>query len=80
MSEAIKADKVMDLKGLPCPMPVVKISKGIKDVQVGQVIEVLSTDPGSLTDFPAWARTSGNEILGTEQENGVIRIFVKRNV
>lgn len=80
MSEAIKADKVMDLKGLPCPMPVVKISKGIKDVQVGQVIEVLSTDPGALTDFPAWARTSGNEILETEQANGVIRIFVKRKV
>ncbi|MDY0039687.1 MAG: sulfurtransferase TusA family protein [Desulforhabdus sp.] len=80
MSEAIKADKVMDLKGLPCPMPVVKISKGIKDVQVGQVVEVLSTDPGALTDFPAWARTSGNEILGSEQDNGVIRIFVKRKV
>lgn len=80
MSEAIKADKVMDLKGLPCPMPVVKISKGIKDVQVGQVIEVHTTDPGSLTDFPAWARTSGNEILDTEQGNGLIKIFVKRKV
>ena len=80
MSEAIKADKVMDLKGLPCPMPVVKISKGIKDVQVGQVIEVHTTDPGSLTDFPAWARTSGNEILETEQGNGLIKIYIKRNV
>jgi len=80
MSEEIKVDKVMDLKGLPCPMPVVKISKGIKDVQVGQVIEVLSTDPGSLTDFPAWARTSGNEILATEQGNGLIKIYVKRKV
>jgi tRNA 2-thiouridine synthesizing protein A len=78
MSEAIKADKVMDLKGLPCPMPVVKISKGIKEVQVGQVVEALTTDPGALVDFPAWARTSGNEIVKTEQENGVIRIFVKR--
>ncbi len=80
MSEAVKADKVMDLKGLPCPMPVVKISKGIKDVQVGQVIEVHTTDPGSLTDFPAWARTSGNEILATEQANGLIKIYVKRKV
>lgn len=80
MSEAIKADKVMDLKGLPCPMPVVKISKGIKEVQVGQVIEVHTTDPGSLTDFPAWARTSGNEILGTDQGNGLIKIYVKRKV
>ncbi len=80
MSEAIKADKVMDLKGLPCPMPVVKISKGIKDIQVGQVIEALTTDPGALVDFPAWARTSGNEIVGTEQDSGVIKIYVKRKV
>jgi len=78
MNEAIKADKVMDLKGLPCPMPIVKISKGIKDVKVGQVVEALTTDPGALVDFPAWARTSGNEILETEQADGVIRFFVKR--
>jgi TusA-related sulfurtransferase len=79
MSEDIKVDKVMDLKGLPCPMPVVKVSKGIKDVEVGQVIEVHSTDPGSLTDFPAWARTSGNEILKTEQDGEVIKFYIKRN-
>lgn len=80
MSEPIQADKVMDLKGLPCPMPVVKVSKGIKEVQVGQILEAQTTDPGSLTDFPAWARTSGNEIVGTLQENGIIRIFIKRKV
>jgi TusA-related sulfurtransferase len=78
MSDVIKADKVMDLKGLPCPMPVVKVSKGIKEVQVGQVIEALTTDPGALTDFPAWARTSGNEILKTDQDGGVIKIYIKR--
>lgn len=79
MSEEIKVDKVMDLKGLPCPMPVVKVSKGIKEVDVGQVIEAISTDPGSLADFPAWARTSGNEILDTVQDNGVIKFYIKRN-
>ena len=78
MAEAINVDKVMDLKGLPCPMPVVKVSKGIKDVQVGQVIEALTTDPGALSDFPAWARTSGNEILKTEQGDGIIKIYIKR--
>jgi len=67
MSEDIKIAKVMDLKGLACPMPVVKVSKGIKEVEVGEVIEAVSTDPGSLTDFPAWARTSGNEIVNTKQ-------------
>jgi len=79
MSEDIKVEKVMDLKGLPCPMPVVKVSKGIKDVEIGQVIEAQSTDPGSLADFPAWARTSGNEILKTDQDGDVIRFFIKRN-
>ena len=78
MSEQIKADKVMDLKGLPCPMPVVKVSKGIKEVEVGQVIEALTSDPGALADFPAWARTSGNEILDTVQEDGIIKFFIKR--
>jgi len=78
MSEEIHADKVMDLKGLPCPMPVVKVSKGIKEVEVGQVIEAVTTDPGSLADFPAWARTSGNQILKTDQGDGVIKFYIQR--
>jgi tRNA 2-thiouridine synthesizing protein A len=77
-SEDIVVDKVMDLKGLPCPMPVVKMSKGIKGVEIGQVVEALTTDPGSLADFPAWARTSGNEIVKTDQEGDVIRFYIKR--
>ena len=78
MSEEIKADKVMDLKNMPCPMPVVKISKGIKEVEVGQVVEAVTTDPGSLADFPAWSRTSGHEIVKTEQTGQEIRFFIKR--
>ena len=78
MSDTVKADKVMDLKGLPCPMPVVKMSKGIKDIEIGQVVEALTTDPGSLADFPAWARTSGNEIIKTDQEGDVIKFYIKR--
>ncbi|HUT70093.1 MAG TPA: sulfurtransferase TusA family protein [Desulfatiglandales bacterium] len=78
MSEEITVDKVMDLKGLACPMPIVKVSKGIKDVEIGQVIEAVTTDPGSLADFPAWARTSGNEILKTDQEGGLIKFYIKR--
>lgn len=70
--------KTLDYKGLPCPMPVVKISQDIGSVGVGDVIEVLTTDPGSLSDFPAWAKTSGNEILETRQEEGTIHIFVRR--
>ena len=79
MSDDIKISKTFDLKGLACPMPVVKVSKGIKDVEVGDVIEAISTDPGSLTDIPAWARTTGNEVVKTDQDGDVIRFFIKRN-
>jgi tRNA 2-thiouridine synthesizing protein A len=79
MSSDIAISKTFDLKGLACPMPVVKVSKGIKDVAVGEVIEAISTDPGSLTDIPAWARTSGNEILKTDQDGNEIRFLIKRN-
>ncbi len=78
MNDDVQVAKVLDLKGLACPMPVVKVSKGIKEVEIGQVLEAHSTDPGSLTDFPAWARTSGNEIVKTEQDSDVIKFYIKR--
>ena len=78
MSDDVQAAKVFDLKGLACPMPVVKVSKGIKEVAIGEVIEAQTTDPGSLTDFPAWAKTSGNEIVKTEQEDKLIKFYIKR--
>lgn len=78
MSDDIQVTKVLDLKGLACPMPVVKMSKGIKEVEIGQVVEAITTDPGSLTDFPAWANTSGNEILKTDQEGDLIKFYVAR--
>ncbi len=78
MSEDIKADKTLDLKGLACPMPVVKVSKGIKEIAVGQVLKAVTTDPGSLTDFPAWAKTSGNEILKSEQDGTEINFYIQR--
>ena len=79
MSENINVTKEFDLKGMPCPMPIVKVSQGIKEVELGEVIKAMSTDPGALTDFPAWARTSGNEILKTDQDGNVITFYIKRN-
>ncbi len=76
----IKEDKTMDLKGLPCPMPIVKVSKGIKEIEVGQILKAISTDPGSLTDFPAWARTSGHEILSADSEGDNNIFYIKRKV
>ena len=78
MSNDIEISKTFDLKGLACPMPVVKVSKGIKEVAVGEIIEAHTTDPGSLTDFPAWAKTSGNEIVKTDQQEKLIKFYIKR--
>jgi len=80
MRDEIQVAKVFDLKGLACPMPIVKVSRGIKEVEVGQVIEAQTTDPGSLIDFPAWARKSGHEILKTDQQDKLIKFFIKRLV
>ena len=76
--EELNPVKVLDYKGLPCPMPIVKISQEIKKVSIGDTVEVYTTDPGSIADFPAWAKTTGNAVLEIRQEPGLIRIFVKR--
>jgi tRNA 2-thiouridine synthesizing protein A len=76
--EDLKAVKVLDCKGLPCPMPIVKISQEIPKVAIGDVVEVLTTDPGSIADFPAWAKTTGHAVLAINQEPGLIHVFVKR--
>ncbi|MDH7489422.1 MAG: sulfurtransferase TusA family protein [Anaerolineae bacterium] len=78
MSETIKADLELNLQGLMCPLPVVKISQAIKNVPVGGIIEATATDPGVMADIPAWAKSTGNEMLKVEKEGKVIRFWVKR--
>ncbi len=73
-----KADKVLDLKGLLCPMPVVKMAKSIKEIEVGQTIEAFATDPGVMADIPAWARTSGHELVTLEKLDKQFRFVVRR--
>ena len=76
--EELKPTKILNCKGLPCPMPIVKASQEIPKLAVGDVLEIDTTDPGSIADFPAWARTTGQAVLEIKQEPGLIRIFVKR--
>lgn len=76
--EYYKPVKILNYKGLACPMPIVKISQEIPKVAVGDVLEVHTSDPGSIADFPAWAKTTGQVVLEIKQEPGLIRIFVKR--
>jgi tRNA 2-thiouridine synthesizing protein A len=78
MADDIKVDVTMDLKGLKCPLPVVKVSQQVKKMQVGQVLVAETTDPGAHADFPAWAKTSGNEIVNTVKEDNVSKFFIKK--
>lgn len=68
----------LDLKGLLCPMPIVKIAQAIKKVNVGELVEATATDPGVLADIPAWARTSGNEVVTLERQDKLIHFIVRR--
>ena len=79
MSDVVKADVVLDLKGLLCPMPVVKLQLAAKKLQAGQIIEGVATDPGVMADIPAWARTSGNELISIEQQGKEYHFTVKKN-
>ena len=78
MSAEKKVDKRVDYKGLFCPMPIVKISKDIKEIEVGQVLEALADDPGSKADMAAWANQTGHELLEMKEEGGVFKFYVRR--
>ncbi|MBI3177198.1 MAG: sulfurtransferase TusA family protein [Chloroflexi bacterium] len=64
----LQEDKLLDCSGMLCPVPVIKTSKAIKEMQVGQVLKMVSTDPGAPPDMVAWARQTGNELLDSHQE------------
>ena len=78
MAEEYKVDMELDLKGLLCPIPVVKVSQYIKNIPVGGVIKAIATDIGALADFPSWARTTGNEVLKTERKDKDLIFYIKR--
>ncbi len=79
MADVIKEDQVLDCSGMLCPLPVVKTSKAIKTMEVGQVLKMIATDPGAPPDMEAWSRQTGNELLRSMQENGKFVFFIRRS-
>lgn len=73
------ADQVLDAKGLNCPLPILKAKKALKGLQAGQVLEILSTDPGSVADFAAFCNQTGNELLASATEGDVYKFEIKKN-
>ncbi len=71
------AEHLLDAKGLNCPLPILKAKKALKDVPTGEVLQVLSTDPGSMADFEAFCRTTGNELVESKTEGGVYTFLIR---
>ncbi len=74
-----KTDLVLDLKGLACPMPVLKTKKAIDGMASGQTVEVMSTDPASKADIPAFLDRVGHELVRADEKNGVFCFVIKKN-
>ncbi len=69
----------LDARRMLCPMPVIKTQNKIKELTVGDILTVICTDPGALSDIPAWARINGHEIVETKEHDGEVMIAVKVN-
>jgi len=74
----ITPDLELDLRGLLCPMPMVKVSQNISKVPVGGIVRAVATDAGSMADIPAWAKSTGNEVLQAEKSGSEFVFLVKR--
>ncbi len=73
-----QVDLTIDAKGKKCPMPVLMTSKGIKQIESGQVMLVEATDGGSRSDIPSWAKDTGNELLESGSDDGVYRYWIRK--
>jgi tRNA 2-thiouridine synthesizing protein A len=72
------ADKTLDAKGMNCPLPILRAKKALADVSAGQTLEILATDPGSVADFQAFCRTTGNEMVESGQDGNVYRFVIRK--
>jgi len=71
-------DQDLDVRGLNCPLPIIKARKAINGLDSGQVLRVVATDPGSVKDFEAFAKQTGNELLESSADNGEFTFRLKK--
>ena len=74
----MKADSTLDCFGLLCPMPIVKTATKMRELEPGQVLEIVSTDEGIKEDMPAWCKATGHEFLGVEQDGDLYKVYVRK--
>jgi tRNA 2-thiouridine synthesizing protein A len=71
-------DRELDARGLNCPLPILRAKKALNDMQSGQVLKIVATDPGAVKDFQAFARQTGNELLSHAEAEREFTFFMKR--
>ena len=71
-------DKDLDARGLNCPLPILRAKKALGDMTTGQVLRIVATDPGSIKDFEAFSKQTGNALLGHSAENQEFTFFLKK--
>ena len=76
----VVTNQILDVKGLNCPLPVLRAKKALKDITVGGTLEVLATDPGAVKDFEAFCRTTGNELVESKVDGKVYSFLIRRAV
>jgi rhodanese-related sulfurtransferase len=75
----IEVNKVLDAKGLACPMPIIRTKKMMTELTAGQVLEIQATDKGSTADLQAWATKTGHNYIGTVEESGVLKHYLRKS-
>ena len=71
-------DKELDVKGLSCPLPILRTKKSLSDMSSGQILKIISTDKGSILDIPAFAHQTGNSLLSSVEENETYIFFMRK--
>jgi tRNA 2-thiouridine synthesizing protein A len=71
-------DQRLDARRLSCPLPIVKTAQAMKELTSGQLLEVIATDPGSVKDFAAWSKSTGNEIVDQSVDGGEFRFVLQK--
>jgi tRNA 2-thiouridine synthesizing protein A len=70
--------QVLDVKGLNCPLPILRVKKAMKDISVGDTLQVLATDPGAVKDFEVFCRSSGNELVEQKVDGKVFSFLIRK--
>ncbi len=75
---SITPDQTLDCSGLACPMPILKTRKAVDSLQIGQILKMIATDPGSVSDMDAWTQKTGHQLVASEQEGGKYIFYIKK--